>query len=165
MGRALCNDSVDITAQADCVMSAPEAAEAAGITYRQLDYWDRQHWVRASALEKVGAERSVRRYDTRAIVQLAAMARLGRSGVDLATFADALGSADLRPGRALVVGPFGAGDAAAVARGIPCGDVLSAVNRPGRWVVYDPSELWTRLTRAGATDMDAAATDSGAKSA
>jgi DNA-binding transcriptional MerR regulator len=146
-------------------MSAPEAAEAAGITYRQLDYWDRQHWVRASAVEKVGAGRSVRRYDARVVVQLAAMARLGRSGVDLATFAKALGTADLRPGRALVVGPFGVGDAVAKARAVPRDDVLDAINRPGRWVVYDPSELWASLTRARETGVDTTEIGSGAQSA
>ena len=145
-------------------MSAPEAAETAGITYRQLDYWDRQQWVRPSAVEKVGAGRSVRRYNARVIVQLAAMARLGRSGVDLATFAVPLGSLDLRPGRALVVGPFGLGDVDPEARAVSCGDVLSAVNLPGRWVIYDPSELWASLTRRRELGTDAAI-DSGAKSA
>src|SRR5947209_4829847 len=132
MSRAVCNDTVIITGDADRVMSAPEAAAAAGITYRQLDYWDRQKWIRPSDIHRVGSGRAVRRYGLNEVVRLQALAHLGRSGVELAAFAPTINGVELGPDDALLVGPFGVTGSEPEAFVVARDDALGVASTPGR---------------------------------
>lgn len=61
------------------VITAVEAAEAAQITYRQLDHWARRGWVQPSV--QSGSGRGGRRlYSVDDVLRLAALCRFARSG-------------------------------------------------------------------------------------
>jgi DNA-binding transcriptional MerR regulator len=131
-------------------MSAPAAAAAARITYRQLDYWARQGWIQPSSTEKVGSGRAVRRYAARDVARLEALAHLGRSGVDLASFAHDVGALELDASQALVLGPFGVSGHDPTIHAVGRDQVFQLTTRPGRWVVYDPAPLLAQLSAASA---------------
>ena len=69
--------------------STAQAAEAAGLTFRQLDYYDRMRFVKPS-LRAARGSGSQRCYSYRDVAELCILARLGRSGADLARGARAL---------------------------------------------------------------------------
>jgi DNA-binding transcriptional MerR regulator len=70
------------TRTATHVITAPEAAELAGITYRQLDYWARRGWV-APSIDR-GTGRAARRlYSADDVVRLAALGHFGRARADV----------------------------------------------------------------------------------
>lgn len=113
-------------------MSAPDAAAAAGITYRQLDHWQRKGWVEPGIVERVSAGRIVRRYTPEDVDRLRVLAHFGRSGVDIAAFGPQVGKLPLDgTGELIVLGPDG--EVAVVA----AGELRSVVSAPGRFVVCD----------------------------
>ena len=61
---------------------APRAAKVAGITYRQLDYWARQNYVRPS-LEDAKGSGSQRLYTFRDLLKLKVMKQLLDQGMSL----------------------------------------------------------------------------------
>ena len=61
---------------------APRAAKVAGITYRQLDYWARQNYVRPS-LEDAKGSGSQRMYSFQDLLKLKVMKRLLDQGLSL----------------------------------------------------------------------------------
>ena len=120
-------------------MSAPVAAERAGITYRQLDYWERQGWVAATHVdEATPGGRRVRRYTTLDVARLATLRHLARSGFDIAVHGPTVGALDLEPGVVVVAG----GDPETV-RLVAVEHLAAAVTVEGRWSVFDPTELLT----------------------
>ena len=119
----------------------------AGVTYRMLDHWHRQGWVTATRTERVGATRSVRRYDDVAVLQLGAMRHLARSGLDVARHGPDVGRVDLTGPVVMIVG----GQPDAAVEVIAAGDVHDRVTVPGRWVVYDPEPLKAKLLASTAT--------------
>lgn len=121
-------------------MSAPEAANIAGVTYRQLDYWSRKGWVVPAHVERVSAGRQVRRYGEADVLRLAALAHLGRSGLDVAFFGPRVGKLDLVKGL-MVVGPETELDVVAAS------DLRGHLSQPGRYVVFDPEPLRRNLYR------------------
>src|SRR5581483_1746323 len=123
-------------------------AQAAGITYRQLDYWARSGWITPRSLEKAGAGRVVRRYGVADVVRLQAFAHLGRAGVDLRQVAPEVSRVQLAAGRLLVFGPLDLRGADPALQLIAEADVQAVVSRPGRWVVYDPGALFARLSQS-----------------
>ena len=87
------------------VISAPQAADLAGITYRQLDHWARKGWVVPSISE--GQGRSGRRlYSLEDVVRLQFLAHLGRSKRNLTALGSVVAKADL-DGEFAVVGSAG----------------------------------------------------------
>ena len=128
-----------MTPNLDHVMSAPQAAERAGITYRQLDYWERQGWVAASHVdEATPGGRRVRRYTTRDVARLATLRHLARSGFDIAVHGRSVGALDLKPGVVVVAG----GDPETIAL-VDAEHLADAVTVEGRWSVFDPAEILT----------------------
>lgn len=122
-------------------MSAPEAAALAGVTYRQLDYWSRKGWVEPAHVERVSAGRRLRRYDDADVLRLAALAHLGRSGLDVAAFGPLVGDLDLVDDSLVVVGPESELDVVAPS------ELRAHLSQPGRFVVFDPEPHRRALAR------------------
>ncbi len=139
-----CNDGV-FTSVPVRVRSAPAAAELAGVTYRQLDHWERQGWVTASHVEQIGGRR-VRRYGDDDVVRLAALRHLAQSGRDVGSYGPAVGQVDVPAGHFLVVGA----DIEVVA----ARSLTAAVTRPGRWTVFDPGPVRSACARDGAAMVE-----------
>lgn len=116
----------------------------AGVSYRQLGYWEQQGWVTATAVEQVSAGRRVRRYGPDDVVRLAALRHLAMSGFDVATFGPRIGRIELGEGRLLVAGGDG-GDELEV---IGVDELTATVTRMGRWTVFDPVPLLRQLRSA-----------------
>lgn len=136
----------------DNVRSAPEAAHLADITYRQLDYWTRKGWITPAELERVSEGRVVRRYGPAEIVRCAALAHLGRSGLDVAAYGPFLNELQVGPEEVLIVGPNEELEV------IPASQLRSHLARPGRYVVFDPAPLLGRLENAEPPVRDRAPT-------
>ena len=122
--------------------SGPEAAELAGISYRQLDYWARQRWVVPSRVLTGGVQRRV--YTAADIVRLAALGHLGRSRVDVATYGEATGRLPVPTGLSfLVVWAIHDG----TVRLTRAKDLRRVASGPGRYVIFDPVPLLRVLQR------------------
>ncbi|MDO8392465.1 MAG: MerR family transcriptional regulator [Actinomycetota bacterium] len=134
-------------------MSGPVAAEVAGITYRQLDYWERKGWVSASSVQQGDGGRRVRRYSPDAVVRLAALRHLAQSGLDVGEYGPQIGTIEIPVGAVLAVG-----DTVTV---VSSGAIAKTVSEPGRWTVFDPAPIRHRcVSRAGSS---AATTDDQAR--
>ncbi|MGQ0520030.1 MAG: MerR family transcriptional regulator [Actinomycetota bacterium] len=125
--------------------SGPEAAELAGISYRQLDYWARQQWVRPTRVTREGAQR--RMYTAADVVRLAALGHLGRSRVDVATYGPATGRLRMPDGSAYLVVWAIHDERVHLA---PAKDLRRVASRPGRYVVFDPAPLLRAMRRRAA---------------
>ncbi len=128
-----------ITQHRGDVITGPRAAELAGITYRQLDYWARQGWLQPTVVR--GRGRAGRREYTAAdVVRLAALAHLGRNKADVGTLGPALGGLELPDDEDFLVVADGS-TVAAIAPSALRVEVSSG--RPVR--VFDPRELLHKL--------------------
>lgn len=126
--------------------SGPEAAALAGITYRQLDHWARRDWVVPSG----DAEGSTRRsYSATDVVRLAALGHLGRSRVDVATYAEATGRLHVDDTADSVV-VWGIHDESVRLAGAR--ELRRVTRQPGRWVVFDPGPLLRTIGRRAADE-------------
>ena len=124
-------------------MSGPMAAEVAGITYRQLDYWERKGWVTASSVQQGDGGRRVRRYSPDAVVRLAALRHLAQSGLDVGEYGPQIGTIEIPDGAVLAVG-----DTVMV---VSSGAIAKTVSEPGRWTVFDPAPTLRRCERRAAS--------------
>jgi hypothetical protein len=125
-----------MTSESRGVMSAPEAAQQAGITYRQLDHWERQGWVQASQVEEVSPRRRIRRYGRLDVARLATLRHLAACRFDLAVHGPSVGHLELRPGVLVVAG----GDPETI-RLVDRAALADTVTAEGRWSVFDPTGL------------------------
>jgi DNA-binding transcriptional MerR regulator len=75
-------DDSTIPESAEQGYRAPRAAKVAGITYRQLDYWARQNYVRPSLVDARGSG-SQRLYSFRDLLKLKVMKQLLDQGLSL----------------------------------------------------------------------------------
>lgn len=117
-------------------MTAPAAAAAAGITYRQLDHWARRGWVTPSQIDTETYGRPVRMYTPLDVARLAALCHFARSGHDVAVLGPTIGDLALEAGVFVVVD--GEGDVSTVEGS---GAVVEAVTKAGAYSVFDPSHL------------------------
>src|SRR3954467_10776714 len=85
-------------------MSSVEAARQAGITYRQLDHWERQGWVQPSQIDEVSPRRRIRRYSHLDVARLATLHHLAACRFDLAVHGPTVGLLELEPGVLVVAG-------------------------------------------------------------
>lgn len=122
--------------------SGPEAAEAAGISYRQLDYWARRKWVVPSGTSSDGVQRRV--YTVADVVRLAALGHLGRSRVDVATYGAATGRLCVPDGSGYVIVWAIHDGRVRLADGK---DLRRVACEPGRYVIFDPAPLLSTLGR------------------
>lgn len=128
-----------ITQHRGDVISGPRAAELAGITYRQLDYWARQGWLQPTVVR--GRGRAGRReYTADDVIKLAALAHLGRNKADVGTLGPALGRLQIPDDEDFLV----VADGSLVTTVAPSAlrDEVSS-GRPVR--IFDPRELLHRL--------------------
>ena len=116
--------------------SGPEAADLAGISYRQLDYWARRRWVVPSRVTADGVQRRV--YSAADVVRLAALGHLGRSRVDVATYGRATGGLPVPNSLGFLV-VWAIHDESVVLA--PAKDLRHVASEPGRYVVFDPAPL------------------------
>lgn len=135
-------DSRGLVPAATCEFSGPDAADLAGISYRQLDYWARQEWVLPSRISVEGVQR--RMYTATDVVRLAALGHLGRSRVDVATYAKATGRLRVSgtAGSLIVWALHDEGVRAASPKGL-----RNIVRRPGRYVVFDTAPVVRAIQR------------------
>ena len=120
--------------------SGPEAADLAGISYRQLDYWARRRWVVPSRMSADGVHRRV--YTAFDVVRLAALGHLGRSRVDVATYGEATGRLQIPNSLAFLV-VWGTHDESVVLTSAK--DLRQVACNPGRYVIFDPAPLLRQL--------------------
>src|SRR5688572_19874020 len=86
--------SMDLTSDGSRVMSAPEAARVCDVTYRMLDHWDRVGWISPSRF-RAGASRTVRGYTENDLVKVRALRAVGRAGLDVGRWGEAIGRLDV----------------------------------------------------------------------
>ena len=126
----------------DCVITATEAASAAGITYRQLDHWARQGWVTPSI--QPGSGRGGRRqYSATDVLRLAALRHFAKSGWQVSDLGERVSAVDLEGAAWLV-----AGTASAVEACIDDGTLHDAITREGRFSVFYLEALRANLLDA-----------------
>jgi hypothetical protein len=124
----------------DRVISAPDAAAYAEISYRQLDHWARRGWVVPAG--SVGVGRAGRRlYGVNGVLGLAALGHFARSGLDVAKLGPALNALDLPVGTDFVI----VGDDAGELKIVHADQLRYEVGRPGMRAVFDPASLMARL--------------------
>jgi DNA-binding transcriptional MerR regulator len=143
-----------VTSNADRVISnesaepgvaAADAHAIARITYRQLDHWARQGWVRPSIDEGQGRA-GRRRYSRADVVRLDLLRHLGKSGVNLTTLGPVVaGLAMPDPNQRVLWGPLGVRDDEPEFMLVPDSDVTERVERAGSWVVYSAARVNTRF--------------------
>jgi DNA-binding transcriptional MerR regulator len=129
-----------ITQRASHAISGPMAAELANITYRQLDYWARQGWVKPSV--EAGVGRPGRRiYGPDDVVKLAALGHFGRSGADVGQLGQAISGLSLSgaPDDYLLVA------SGADMEIVAASDLRARVSEPGSTVVFDPAAVLSRI--------------------
>lgn len=115
-------------------MSAPAAAAAAGVSYRQLDYWERQGWITASRVDEKASGRRTRWYDAVVVARLAALRHLAQSGHDVAVFGPQIDQLGLTAHTGVVVG----GEPEQLTM-VDLDQLVDVVTAPGRWTVFDPT--------------------------
>jgi hypothetical protein len=134
---------------------ANDAHEIAGITYRQLDYWARQGWVRPTI--DAGEGRSGRRqYSVADVVRLDLLKHLAVSGVNAALAGIHVATLDVGDGDVRILwGPIGskAGEEPALAV-VDAADVLSTLETGGAYVVYNPAHVRRVAAALGAAEGD-----------
>ncbi len=133
------------------VISGPQAAQLAGITYRQLDYWARQGWLQPSLAR--GRGRAARRqYSRDDVIRLAALAHLGRTKADVGALAPALGQLTIPEGDVLI-----AAGAEAKLEVVPASGLRGYVSSGEPLRVFDPAPVRARLQALGAQGTQAEA--------
>ncbi|MGI8808471.1 MAG: MerR family transcriptional regulator [Acidimicrobiales bacterium] len=130
--------------------SGPEAADLAGISYRQLDYWARRQWVVPSRVDCEGVQRRV--YTTADIVRLAALGHLGRSHIDVATYGEATGRLRVSDTMGALVVWAIHDETVGLASSK---DLRRVTSQPGRYVIFDPAPLLRSLGRRRAEMTEA----------
>lgn len=123
-------------------ISAVDAFQLAGITYRQLDYWARRGWVEPSI--EAGTGRPGRRlYSPDDVIRLATLGHLGRSGIDVGRLGPLVATLKLPTGTAdylIILGPdYSLGV-------VPVAGLRGYVTAtPGRFVIFDTGPLRRQL--------------------
>ena len=123
-------------------ISAVDAFQLAGITYRQLDYWARRGWVEPSI--EAGIGRPGRRlYSPDDVIRLATLGHLGRSGIDVGRLGPQVTTLELPAGSGdylIILGPdYTLGV-------VTAGGLRSYVTAtPGPFVIFDPGSLRRQL--------------------
>lgn len=140
---------------------AVRAHELAGISYRQLDHWARQGWVKPSL--DAGQGRSGRRiYSLEDVIRLDLLRHLTVSGVNPAVAGPAVADFPVPDTEARVLwGPMGTkGDAGPALQPVAPQEALHHLELGGAYVVYNPQR--TRAAVAFLSEEAATAGDTAA---
>lgn len=132
----------EATAIDDFPISASDAHQAAGITYRQCDHWARKGWVRPSI--DAGSGRAGRRqYRWSDVVRLDLLRHLAVSKVSTALAGPAI-SELIVPDRDIRILWNLSGDDDPL-HVVDAEEALRLVEAGGAWVVYNPTEVRAKI--------------------
>lgn len=155
----MCNELV-VTSKADRVISeevaevgvpAADAHAIARITYRQLDHWARQGWVRPS-LDPGKGRAGRRRYSKTDVVRLDLLRHLASSGVNLTVVGPIVATLDMPlVDLRMVWGPLGTREEQPRFAAMPPSDIAAVIERRGSWVVYSPVDAIERFDTVAGT--------------
>jgi hypothetical protein len=126
---------------------AGDAHRIARISYRQLDHWARQGWVRPSI--DPGKGRSGKRlYAIGDVVRLDLLRHLAISKVNTAVAGPLVAELEVPDGDLRVLwGPLGSRDVDRPGLSLVSGDeALAHLEKGGGWVVYNPAGVRTRIS-------------------
>jgi hypothetical protein len=124
-------------------IAATTAHQLARITYRQLDHWARQGWVRPSV--DPGEGRSGKRlYSAGDVERMCLLRHLAKSRVNMTVAGPLVADFGVPAGDVLVQwGPVG--DHEAGLRIVPASELRGQASAEGAWVTFDPAEIRSRL--------------------
>jgi len=143
-----------ISAEPPAGLAASVASELAQITYRQLDHWARQGWVRPSVDPGEGRA-GRRRYSSGDIERMALLRHLAKSGVNMSVAGPLVAPFRIPAGDVLIQwGPTG--QASPTLRVVAVADLRRQVTAEGCWVPFDPRAIRARLADSLASDRAAA---------
>jgi DNA-binding transcriptional MerR regulator len=143
-----------ISVEGPAGLAAALASELAQITYRQLDHWARQGWVRPSVDPGEGRA-GRRRYSSGDVERMALLRHLAKSGVNMSVAGPLVAGFGIPVGDVLVQwGP--AGQASPTLRVVPAADLRHQATAEGAWVTFDPRAIRARLADSPTADPAAA---------
>jgi hypothetical protein len=128
--------------EASTRISANDARELAGISYRQLDHWARQGWVTPSVDAGIG--RAGRRlYSIDDVVRLALLRHLAISRVNATVAGPAVSAlATVDESEVVIWGPVPAGSSDEPSLAVvAASSALQVLEEGGAWVVFDPTPI------------------------
>lgn len=125
---------------------AGDAHILAGITYRQLDHWARQGWVRPS-LDSGEGRSGRRRYAPGDVVRLDLLRHLAESKVNTAMAGPVVAGFEVCDGDVRVLwGPVGSKKPNEPGlRAVTGPEALDRLEEGGAWVVYNPAAVRARI--------------------
>jgi DNA-binding transcriptional MerR regulator len=119
-------------------ITAVEARDLSGVTYRQLDYWVRKGWVTPS-LDPGHGKSSRRLFDIDDVVRLGVLCHLGRSRRNLTELGPKVQDLDLS-GRFVIVS-----EADEVVTQAGDEEMIAVIRAPGLYTVCDVAMLRDRV--------------------
>jgi DNA-binding transcriptional MerR regulator len=148
-GHVVCNQIM--TSQLASRVIAIPAAEAhviAQISYRQLDHWARQAWVRPTV--DAGLGRAGRRvYSADDVVRLHLLRHLALAKVNMALAGPAVGGLEIPPGEEVILwGPLERGDVQPGLLVLARDEAWDVLAQGGAWIAYDPAPARQRIAVA-----------------
>jgi len=140
--------AVDVTSKAVGEgIVANDAHDLAGITYRQLDHWARQDWVRPS-LDQGRGRAGRRLYSAADVVRLDLLRHLAMSKVNTAQAGPRVADVEVPDDDSLMLwGPVGGKDGDAHLRVVERAEAVDFLADGGAWVVFDPEPVRARIAR------------------
>lgn len=139
-----------VITSADTAIAIPavDAHQIARITYRQLDYWARQGWVKPS-LDPGRGRSGKRLYSAADVLRLDLLRHLAFSRINAAIAGPAVTAFDVPDGDVRVLwGPIGTKDAEPCLTVVPASEALEQLEQGGAYVVYNPAVVRARIAIA-----------------
>lgn len=140
-------------------ISAAEAHEVAGISYRQCDHWARRGWV-VPSIDRGEGRWGRRQYSTSDVIRLDLLRHLAQSGVNTAVAGPAIADLVVPDGDVRILWRLSS-EPGAVEVG-SAQDALTRTEGGGAWVIYNPRGVRAKLAhlcRQPSTDDSGTAED------
>ncbi len=132
----------EATAIDDFPISASDAHQAAGITYRQCDHWARKGWVRPS-IDPGSGRAGRRQYRWSDVVRLDLLRHLAESKVSTAAAGPAISDLTIPDRDVRILWNLLGGDEPLQV--VDAAAALQLVEAGGAWVVYNPAEVRAKI--------------------